>query len=209
MASRDGGFRIEAAREQLVGSKRIPEQSVGRHRACDGRCRASSLSARERKPFAAPQRDAVLRAGATQYRGSGERGGVARRISRQLDMPGVRHVDTRLVTSRDGDLITPAYDRAAQHVESGADIADAARCARRDPAAILVHAVTMRRTSPSTPAAVTTAPAPGPDTTSGRCRYRLVMNTNRLSVPSSDASGLPSGTRARPVRTPPLATRTR
>src|ERR1700694_1710000 len=124
-------------------------------------------------------------------------------------MAGLSDFNARLVAAGDGDLIARTDDCAAEHVEGGTDVADPTRCTRRDCAGVPAHAVTIRRTSPSTPAAVTTAPAPGPATTSGRCRYRFVMNTKRLSVPSSDASGLPTWTRARPARTPPRVTRTR
>src|SRR4029079_18752930 len=101
---------------------------------------------------------------------SGKRGGVTLCIAREVGMAGVRHLDTRLVPPFHRDLVAGARYRAAEHVESRPDVADAARCSRGDFARGLGHAVTMRRTSPRTPAAVTTAPAPGPDTTSGRSR---------------------------------------
>ena len=57
------------------------------------------------------------------------------------------------------------------------------------------------RISFNTPCAVTAGPAPGPMITSGFSRYRCVVNTNWLSVPVSDPSGLATGTDTSPTRT--------
>ena len=46
------------------------------------------------------------------------------------------------------------------------------------------------------PAAVTSAPAPGPLITSGSVRYRRVVKATRLRVPSSAPAGLDAGTAA-------------
>ena len=46
------------------------------------------------------------------------------------------------------------------------------------------------------PAAVTSAPAPGPLITSGSVRYRRVVKATRFRVPSSAPAGLDAGTAA-------------
>ena len=48
--------------------------------------------------------------------------------------------------------------------------------------------------SARTPAAVTSTPAPGPFTTSGRSRYRFVVKETMLSLPESDENGCAAST---------------
>ena len=72
------------------------------------------------------------------------------------------------VTGEAARELRVARDREAQDVEARADVPDAPRRERRDrPAPAPAHAPASRRMSFSTPAAVTSAPAPGPRITSG------------------------------------------
>src|SRR3981081_3094655 len=139
----------------------MAQQRIWRPRARNSGVRAPSLSARERKTFAAPERETVIRTSATQHFGGGKSARVARGVARKVDVAGVCHFNARLFAQRDGDLIARTDDSAAEHLEGRTHLAGATRSARRDATRAPAHAVTMRRTSPSTPAAVTTAPAPG------------------------------------------------
>ena len=80
----------------------------------------------------------------------------------------------------------------------GADIADTAGGEGGD-RGLAHHAPARRRMSFSTPAAVTSAPAPGPVMISGLALYRAVVKTSWLSEPWMAASGLDLGTARRPT----------
>ena len=168
MAAGDGFLRVEAGLDQLDLAQRISQQRVHRHRAGHGRGRAAALAAGERQSLAHRESDAAAArercAGPVEHHAGREPAGVPPRLTRQLGVPRVEDPDSRLREPLRPDRVTVAGDREPEDVEAGPDVPDASRRERRDGSA---HAPARRRMSFSTPAAVTSAPAPGPRMTSG------------------------------------------
>src|SRR5207247_5417938 len=95
-------------------------------------------------------------------------------------------------------LVARAVHGQAQDIQPRPHVADAARREGGDRPG-RPHAPASLRMSFSTPAAVTSAPAPGPVITSGLALYRAVVNTSWLSDPLIAASGLVLGTARSPT----------
>ena len=173
---RDGDPRRVSSATRHAASERRPverraEQRVRRDRARHGRGRAAALAARERQALSDRERDAAASARATQFtacehRAGGERRGVTGRIAGKGRDARDRAPDARRSRPLGAHLVAGAVHGEPQDVEPGAEIADAAGGERGDrPGALIAPA--SRRMSFSTPAAVTSAPAPGPVMTSG------------------------------------------
>src|SRR5438128_9059651 len=104
-----------------------------------------------------------------KYRGRNRRS-ISRRIGRKQRGIASTHDHGPRFSQLYGDCIARAIDGQTEDVESGTDVADGSRCENRR----ATHRVRSRRSwiviammSLRTPAAVTSAPAPGPVTTSG------------------------------------------
>ena len=204
-----------------VVSRRAPSSAFGGNGARDRRCRASSLSARQRKLLARRKRDA-RRAVATPRRratsstaarrsptcGEPDRVGRSGCPASSRVMP-ASSLHSAVTSSRE------AGDGAAEHVEARAR---GCRCRpaprRRRAYATLRPGTSASRRHHSEQIAE--------HARRGDLRARAgtrdderplaiarVVKTKRLSVPSSEPSGLPIGTPTRPTRTPPRVARAR
>ena len=91
-----------------------------------------------------------------------ERRGVTGRIAGEIVMPRFANLDARRPTPLGPYRIALAGESEPEDIEPGADIAHPARGERGDTLLRRPHAPASRRMSFSTPAAVTSAPAPGP-----------------------------------------------
>ena len=120
------------------------------------------------RPFPDREADALAARGnlarAPQHPARREPGGVPLRLPRELGMTGIEDPEAGLAQPLRPHNVAIARHREAEDVEAGADVPDAPRSERRDRPA---HAPARRRMSFSTPAAVTSAPAPGPRITRG------------------------------------------
>ncbi len=169
VASGDGFLRDQAGLDEGHRVQRRAEQRVHRDGTGHGGRGASALTAGERQPLANRQPDPP----SPEARGpdlledsaGGKPGGVSVRLTRELRMARIQDREARGVDPLGRDGVAWALDGQPQDVEAGPDVSDTRGCERRDASA--AHAPARRRMSFSTPAAVTSAPAPGPVMTSG------------------------------------------
>ncbi len=168
VTSGNGLLRVEAGLDEVGLAQRISQQRVHRHRARHRGGRAAALAAGERQSLHYGESDTAAAreggAGPLEHRARREPARVPLRLAGQLRVPGVEDPDAGLRQPLGPHRVALAGDREPEDVEPGADGADASRRERRHRPA---HAPARRRMSFSTPAAVTSAPAPGPRMTSG------------------------------------------
>src|SRR6059058_5527320 len=99
------------------------------------------------------------------------------RIPRQLRVPRIQDLDAGRRGPLGLDPISGAIQSQAENIESGPHVADPAGSKGRHRFDRCSHVPASRNTSLSTPAAVTSSPAPGPVITSGLLWYRVVVKT--------------------------------
>ena len=182
MTTRHLGFGHEATLEEHIRLEYATKQCVYRRSARNGGGGAAALAARQRKFLPHGKRDtrgakhASLPQRLVQHRTSSNGCGMLRRRAWQIGMTGIEQRDTCRRAPFGNHLVARPGNGAPEHVEPWSEIADPSRCCSTIARMCLTisraghRGAVSRRTSPSTPAAVTSTPAPGPETTSGRSR---------------------------------------
>ena len=129
------------------------------------------MAAGERQPLVDRQGYPPLEAspvpGPFQHRPGSQARGVAAGVAGQIGMAGIEDLDARPFTPLGSHRVAFPRQRQSEDIQPGADVAYATRSKRRDPRGLVFQEPANLRMSLSTPAAVTSAPAPGPVITSG------------------------------------------
>ena len=165
------------AGDDLLGRKTGGQQFLAREPRAekgirrDG-CRGGGGGA---PPLATGQRQALknldgetlpFRPCAAQDLGCRDRGGVVRRIARNLLRPDDLDSDRVPLPSRNANLVPDAVQRETEHIDARTQVGNGSRSKRADE----LHAPASSAMSLNRPAAVTASPAPGPWMTRGFVR---------------------------------------
>ena len=156
---------VEARLDQRRASERRAEQRVDRDRARHRRGGAAALAAGERQSLPHPRarcRGRGVRARAAQHRARGEPRGVTLGFAREVGVAGVEDLHAGSPRSIPPAPRRPAPATARPTMSSPGPRCPRRRGRRRSRGRRAAHAPASRRMSLSTPAAVTSAPAPGP-----------------------------------------------
>ena len=173
MTPGDGRFGVEAGPDQLDLPKRRTDQEVDGIRRSGRARRGASQPRSDRHPLLQREENTRRDTGLRKGRLRGDPRGVLRGIERKRPAIAAhrreRHATPRHEARR--DAIARRRERQPQDVEPGPEVRDRRRSEHADvdgAAHVGRLSPAILRMSPKTPIAVTSTPAPGPETHSGR-----------------------------------------